>query len=111
VRTKRYLRLNFLNPTWHRGMNTTVRRGDKWFLRAGTDDSVSIHQTGEDEAIAMGTVVSTRYCDFGEVTLRDLWEHHDRECGTPQGLLHAMVQSYPGFKSDESVTVIRFEVE
>ena len=103
-------RLDFLNPQWHRGMNVTIRKGSKWYLKAEVDDLVNLYQTGKVECVATGCIQSLRYIPFAEVSLRDLWEEHDRECGTAFGLTHAMLRAYPDFTLDDMVTVIRFEI-
>lgn len=103
-------RLDFLNPQWHRGMNVTVRRGGKWQAKAHIDDILELYQTDGDQPVAYGMIREVRYCPYKEVTLRDLLEEHDRECGTPFGLTHAMLKAYPEFNLEDMVTVIRFEI-
>ncbi len=103
--------LEFLNPQWHRGMNVTVRKGIKWFEKARRGDKVCIIRTGNSLPENFGIIDEIDYRKFMSVNIRDLAEEHDRECGTPQGLLWAMIRAYPDFNLEDSVTVIRFLIE
>lgn len=104
-------KLEFLNPQFHRGYNVTVRLGGKWIDKANSGDTVEIRRTGDDNPIAIGKITDLRFCYFGEVSLQDLLEEHDRECGTPFGLVYAMLRAYPDFKLDSMVTVVRFYID
>ena len=101
-------KLEFLNPKWHYGANVTVRRGSKWIEKAFTGQQVDIVKTGSREVLAVGITDTIRLTPFKGVTIQDLWEEHDRECGTPFGLTHAMLRAYPEFTLDDTVAVIRF---
>jgi len=103
--------LQFLNPQWHYGRNVTIRDGSKWYEKACPGDKVLICQTGaEDNILAKGTIEEVRYAPYMEVSLGDLLEEHDRECGTPFGLTHAMLRAYPDFTLADWVTIIRFKI-
>lgn len=102
--------LEFLNPTYHYGENVTIRKGRKWFDKARVGDTVVIRRTGHLDFICEGIITEVRLVPYSEVFLRDLLEEHDRECGTPFGLTHAMLRAYPDFTLDSEVTVLRFRI-
>jgi len=103
--------LEFLNPTFHRGDNVTIRNGRKWIEKAFSGQIVKVVRTGETEALAQGVVKDIRLIPFKGVTLQDLWEEHDPECRTPDGLTKAMLMAYPDFNLESEVTIIRFTID
>lgn len=103
-------RLDFLNPVWHYGANITMRLGKKWKDKNLEDyvDKVVLYRTGGKKPVAEGMVERSVYKPFNEVTIQDLWEEHDPECRTPDGLVKAMLRAYDDFTLASMVTVIRF---
>ncbi|HRN60852.1 MAG TPA: hypothetical protein PLF73_00115 [Luteimonas sp.] len=94
--------LEFANPVFLPGRNTTVRRGTRWHgvtvarLRLG-DGSLS-------PPVALDTELRS-FRDLDEDALRF---EHDPDCRTPHGLLAQLRIHYPGFGEDETVTLCHF---
>jgi len=108
--TDRYHTLEFLNPRWHYGENVTVRLGAQWADKVSVGDYVQIAQTGDVTPIATGKVIDTRLCDFPSITIAELKKEHDPSCRTPDGLVYAMLQAYPDFHLNSTVTVLTFKI-
>lgn len=101
--------LEFLNPTYHDGLNVTVRRGEKWYLQARVGDTVCLCKTGENHSpLAVGMIVGLKYEPFLSIRKDDLTFEHDPTCTDIDGLMRAMTNAYPDFKETERVTVMSF---
>lgn len=106
-------KLEFLNAEFRRGLNTTVRRGDKWATRVSPGDIVELHkaipgeQTTDKVGVAEVFSVQTYECldDIPDVVLR---QEHDKTCQTKLGLIEAMDRAYPDGWADQTLTVISF---
>lgn len=95
-------RLEFSNPVFHPGTNTTVRRGDKWCR----EELAVIHVGNVDCIVKLRPITHP----FNLLTDHWLRDEHDPSCRTVDGLLTEMQRVYPGFKPTEKVTVINFEL-
>ena len=104
-------KLQFINPQWHYGSNTTVRLGLKWHDKAAVGDIVEIVRTGyESMVLSEGEITCIRAVPFMELPIFTLIEEHDRECSSYQGLIHAMLRAYPEFTLDSYVTLLIFKI-
>ncbi|HFI2210296.1 TPA: hypothetical protein ACGPPQ_002877 [Pseudomonas aeruginosa] len=92
--------LQFQNPVFHSGWNTTVRLGSKWSkerlagVRIGT-------------ACVVVELKSVRY-HFNQLRDHMLRQEHDPSCRTVEGLFAEMCRVYPGFQRNDVVTVVDF---
>ena len=103
--------LKFINPTWHYGINSTVRMGMKWANLVELGDEVAIVRTGnESKVLAFGRIIAVNTCNFWEVPIQTLFYEHDRECSNYSGLCYAMLRAYPEFNLESFVTVLYFEI-
>ncbi len=102
--------LLFINPVFHKGINVTVRNGDKW-MKAGVNDEVVIKKTGNDQVIYTATVVGKAYIPFKLISDEWLMKEHDPNCQNREGLLlYGMKPAYPNFTEDNYVTVLFFNI-
>lgn len=99
--------LLFANPVFSKGVNTTVRRGDKYATLAG---DVSLLDT-EGNLVGIGNVTGVTVKPFNELDKRELRINHDPACRTKEGLLAVMQQVYPGFVETETISVVFFEAK
>jgi hypothetical protein len=105
-------RLDFQNPIFKKGLNVTVRKGDKWDVLTPKEDTVSLYQTGENAAIipecpVLGKLVVPMYFIPYEI----LTHEHDPMCRTQSGLLETMQSIYgDDLRAFQLCTVILFEV-
>lgn len=101
----RYSVLQFLNEVHHQGLNVTVRRGNKWFLRNQGVAVVLLNGGNEATAVWFRAV---KYVPFIELTDADLVRQHDPACRNKVGLLEAMQRAYEDFDVTEPVTVVEY---
>jgi len=104
-------RVDFLNPEFIIGTNSTVRLNDR------SNDfypgqMLSLYQTGADEPTAYGVVHHILVRKYSSVTEDDIRAQHDKETRSLYGLDNAMKKAY-GDKigPDSYVTIIYFEVK
>jgi len=92
--------LEFQNPVFHPGWNTTVRRGSKW-----SKERLAGVQVGSS-----CVVVELKSVQYHFHQLRDhmLRHEHDPSCRTVEGLFTEMCRIYPGFQRNEEVTLVDF---
>lgn len=92
--------LEFQNPVFNAGRNTTVRRGSRWHGRSWA----KIRLGDGDVIVKLYPMTHDFYL------LSDHWlrHEHDPACRTVDGLFAEMQRIYPGFKRHEEVTVIDF---
>ena len=97
--------LGFDNPQFHTGRNTSVRQGARWH-------GVALACIELAEGRQLGPLsLQTELRAFDALDEADLRDEHDPGCRTPAGLLAVMQRLYPGFRSDELVTLVHFRVE
>jgi len=87
--------LRFLKPEFRKGLNYTVRLGDKW-RHTDINEMVWIETTGIGKSInAVAQIQRVIYCRLAELPQEVLDKEHDPECHTWEGLLRAMQAAYP----------------
>jgi hypothetical protein len=95
--------LEFDNPTFHAGRNTTIRRGDRW---------LGVPQARlrlRDGSLSAAVPLETELKKFLALSARELQFEHDPHCRTIEGLLLELQRIYPGFDPGEDVTVCTFD--
>ena len=97
--------LGFDTPRFHTGRNTSVRRGARWH---GVETACIDLGDGRHSA---PLPLQTELRSFAALEEADLRDEHDPGCRTPAGLLAVMQRLYPGFRSDELVTLVHFRME
>ncbi len=97
--------LTFVNPLFHRGRNTSVRRGNRWH---GVAQARLQCAAGHPQPTV---TLATELRQFSTLTAADLRDEHDPACRTPDGLLDVLQQIYPGFQPDETVTLVHFVLD
>jgi len=99
--------MEFGNPTFHSGINCTVRFGYKWAnLKIGEK---IILRPSAYEAIIEKVIV----CRFGDLEEDDIHIEHDPQCRTLQRLYNCLCGIYPQMvieKKSSIVTVVYFTV-
>ena len=103
----------FQRPVFNKGLNVTVRNGDKW-MKAEIGDTLLLKGTREDgDAIdtgKIGTIVAKALLPADMVPDAFLLYEHDPYCRTQAELLSELERVYPGFSSDNLVTVLLFRI-
>lgn len=100
----------FKKPTFHYGLNITVRKGEKWAkLRRG--DIVRLTDADTANTVAVGEVEAVATLPFYWLQDYNLEAEHDPNCRTVEGLLKEMERVYDGdFTTDDQVTLIYLDV-
>jgi hypothetical protein len=101
------VRIDFLHPTHHKGLNSTVRRGVR-NIKPG--DTVELYETGAEEPVCFGVVEAVHTLYMANVTDAMLSNQHDEETRTMAGLEQALDRAYGGVAPDELVTIIEYWV-
>ena len=100
-------KLLFSNPTFHDGINVTVRSGYKWADALGEIVEVSdAEQTQEPEMAHVLGVLTTKLNTIPESILA---QEHDPKCKTLEGITEVMKDIYGDIADDAPVTVLFFE--
>lgn len=97
--------LGFDNPQFHTGRNTSVRRGARW--HGVTQVCIALGEGRQLGPLPLHTELRS----FDALEEADLCDEHDPACRSPAGLLAVMQRLYPGFRHDELVTLVHFQVE
>ena len=87
-------RLDFLKPEMHRGLNYTVRLGDKWMKRLEVGNCVFLGKT-EAGVVGQAAITEILYVRAEELPPRVYKYEHDQDCSTQGGLRQAMIKAYP----------------
>jgi hypothetical protein len=102
------LRIDFLYPDFHPGMNSTVRKGSR---QVAPGDPVEMFLTGGSESVATGVVDEVRILTAGAVTDEMLKAQHSENTQTTAGLWRVMEEAYGHeFSPDEVVTIIYYRI-
>lgn len=96
--------LKFENPVFNEGTNVSVRRGVKWDYAPRTVALADL-----DGNILGWVEIQTKVMRFCDLLGTDIVNEHDPDCRTLGGLSRSMQKVYPGFRSQEVVTVVSFE--
>lgn len=102
--------LLFINPELRKGLNVTVRRGDKWMKEVTVGDVVNIEETITRGPYGQATIVGKAYIPFVLIPQGWLYHEHDHTCTNLQGLFDAMIRAYPDFGAGEMTTVLLFKM-
>ncbi|MEO6517535.1 MAG: hypothetical protein ABIO17_00880 [Pseudoxanthomonas sp.] len=94
--------LCFSTPVLNRGRNTSVRRGRKW--QPVSEARLLL----ADGRVSAPVVLHTELRLFSTLTDADLRYEHDPACRTVAGLLAVLQHLYPGFRTDEEITLCHF---
>lgn len=101
--------MEFVNPVFNHGLNTTVRRGDKWAdLRPGSVFELRAVKGLSQTRLWNVEVIRVVVARFADLEAHDLIHEHDTKCRTVAGLHEEMCKIYSGFRRHETVTVITF---
>jgi hypothetical protein len=101
--------LLFTNPTFRKGLNLTVRNGDKWFKAVQPGDVVRLVDTDEPHKVIMGAdILFTAYWPLREIPTLWLKYEHDPNCRTHANLEAGLVEAYGEEPITSNVTVIAF---
>jgi hypothetical protein len=104
-------RVDFLNPEFQKGTNSTVRLNDR-SQDYYPGQMIALYQTGADTPTAYGEVHHILVRKYSDVTEKDIQSQHDIETRTLAGLDVAMVKAYGSkIHGDSYVTIIYFEVK
>lgn len=99
---KSYPILEFANPTFLEGRNTTVRRGTYW--HAIREASLRL----ADGKLSKPVKLTTEAKEFKYICDEDLEFEHDVDCRSVSGLIRQLQFHYPGFSTEEVVTLCHF---
>jgi hypothetical protein len=105
--------LLFQNPVFHKGLNVTCRRGDKWFKRV--EDGTTRVQVAVTDGPIVGpaTIVAHKQVDWGsnedvQQLIGWLVFEHDPACLTVEGIRTEMQRVYGDDWDKEVMTVLFF---
>jgi hypothetical protein len=94
--------LEFSNPVFQPGRNTTVRRGRKWHSVPAARLRLA------DGSLSPPVSLQTHIKRFDHLCAADIAFEHDPPCRTVAGLLAELRRCYPGFAEHEEVTLCHF---
>ncbi|WP_108484577.1 hypothetical protein [Oceaniglobus ichthyenteri] len=102
-------KIDFVNPTFHSGLNITVRHGDRWTKLARIGDRLQIAgREGEIQAPLVGMF----YSDLRDIPQAFLDLEHDGDARTHAGLKTILDQIYgPTQDGERMVTTLFFLIE
>ena len=103
-------KMKFENPKFHRGLNCTVRLGEKWKKRLNIGDKFLVD--GMEKFWSMN-VSKILVCKLEKLKENDIKFEHDPKCRTVRGLRKELIHVYPNNRigNDIIVTVVYFNVE
>lgn len=106
--------LEFIDPEFHKGLNTTVRLGEKWMSRVDIGDAVwlvDVNAPGKDSIVGSGDIKGKMVVPFMYIPQDLLMFEHDSSCKTLAGLYRAMKRAYKDRFNENSIcTVLLFEM-
>lgn len=107
--------LHFISGTFHPGLNITVRRGLEWFqkgLLPGQTITLCVcPQRHDHTVIGQARVAFVMAARIETIPDELMVYEHEPSCRSKEGLLQAMSQVFGEVRTDETVTVIGFEME
>ncbi len=110
--------LLFGTPTFHDGLNITVRAGDKWAKLLVLGDTIELRAVSMDGSPGDlvhptdAEIIGVRaFASLIDIPPRLLRHQHDPTCIDRFGLLKAMEAVYPDYDARAQVTVIAFLIE
>ena len=109
--------MEFFNPVYHSGLNTTVRLGLKWFTKCEPKDEIEIVRPGEDAygSLARGEIIDVQvFVGIDKIPKGLLKKNHDPACRTKDGLYYVLRHRYHHGKYVDRrtmvLTVISFRI-
>jgi len=99
--------MRFFNPTFHEGINITVRRGGKEYVNE-TEFGNYVY-SHESDPIGFMHIEFCWQMRFVDIENEDIERQHDAQCRNIDGLYNRMTQLYPGFDAREIVTILAFK--
>lgn len=102
--------LLFTNPIFHKGLNLTVRRGEKWKDKIG---DVVIEDTNNPDYKIDGKIILTepKTLNLLEKEPHKLLKlEHDPSCRNVDGLRKELKRVYGDIDDNERLTLVWFEV-
>ena len=101
--------LEFENPKFNHGLNTTVRRGDKWAdLRPGSRVELRAVKGNSQTRLWNVEIMRVLVVRFADLRAIDIEHEHDESCRTLDGLYYELTRIYKDFRRHETVTVLTF---
>lgn len=104
--------MKFSKAQFCEGMNVTVRRGQNWYKKGlvpGNKFFAYGDYIGSPSAVV--ECVGIMLIPFLLIPDPLLTYHHDEQCSSLLGLEKVMRKLYPGFQTNELVTVVIFNME
>lgn len=98
----------FENPTFHEGLNITVRRGAKQYLNETEFGNYAYGKGDADEPIGFVFVEYQWQIRFVDIENEDIEKEHDPNCRNIDALYETMLKFYPDFDAREIVTLVAF---
>ena len=110
--------LKFSTAVFERGLNVTVRLGDKWhkFLEENSEDGKPVEvelATSEGNVIGKGAIEATEELPFHHIAFLDtvLSLEHDTNCRNMSDLYNALKRVYgDSFTANSNMTLVFFTV-
>jgi hypothetical protein len=100
--------LKFLNPTFNKGLNITVRAGIKW-SKVKVGDSLILLKTDGEAVLGKVLVIGTLCLPAKFVPEELLVFEHDPNCQNRKGLFEVMGKIYPDFTEDSFIVILMFD--
>jgi len=102
------IRMPFSSPIFHKGLNCTVRLGEKWKSKLKVGDEFLVESEGKTWTMEVKRLLVARLKDL---TDEDIKYEHEPSARTPAGLKKEMKDIYPNITDDSVFTVIYFVVK
>lgn len=104
-------KIDFLEPSYHKGLNMIVRLGSKWSDKLNVGDKVQITSNMCMAVHTDAEVIGTCLIPFWLIPTEMLSYQHDPSCTNIYGLNHAMKRAYGDkFSTDSLCSVVLFAV-
>lgn len=102
------MRIDFLNPEYHEGLNSTVRKGPRQVVPG---EKVEMYLTGSDTPVAYGVVRAVHIIFSEDLSDDMLIYQHSLGTQYTDGLWAAMERAYGhSFAGEDIITIIYYEV-
>jgi len=107
--------MTFIDPTFHKGRNCTVRRGKFWSCLKRGEEIALVRSLANSKERIVVKVERTKVIRYRELKARDIKMSHIARCrGKKKELLEEMKGIHKGkerpFSANETVTVVYFTV-
>jgi hypothetical protein len=103
------MRIDFLDPAQHPGLNSTVRLGERYIP---LNTPLELCETGSEKVAYTGIVVGLYITTFKSLTRYDVQMQHAEDTQNLEGLWEAMIRAYgEKFDRESHVTVVYYIVD